>query len=187
METPVTQINPDSQAATPNAAGQAQDFRQMPHNIEAEQGLLGALLINNDALDQVSDFLQARHFFDPVHMRIYEAVSKLIGNGNLASPVTLKTYMEMDEGLVQLGGASYLARLASNATTIANAQQYGRTIYDLAIRRELIVVGEEMMADAFDAEIDDSPADQIDKAEQALYCLERCSVFPSHFYDAIHL
>jgi replicative DNA helicase len=181
LETPVTQINPDSQAAAPNAAGQTQDFRQMPHNIEAEQGLLGALLINNDALDQVSDFLQSRHFFDPVHMRIYEAVSKLIGNGNLASPVTLKTYMEMDEGLVQLGGASYLARLASNATTIANAQQYGRTIYDLAIRRELIVVGEEMMADAFDAEIDDSPADQIDKAEQALYSIAEKGAHSSGF------
>ena len=180
METPVTQINPDSQAAAPNAAGQTQDFRQIPHNIEAEQGLLGALLINNDALDQVSDFLQARHFFDPVHMRIYEAVSKLIGNGNLASPVA-KTYMEMDEGLVQLGGASYLARLASNATTIANAQQYGRTIYDLAIRRELIVVGEEMMADAFDAEIDDSPADQIDKAEQALYSIAEKGAHSSGF------
>jgi replicative DNA helicase len=160
MENPIAQISPPESTA---------DYRQLPHNIEAEQGLLGALLINNDALDQIANFLLSKHFFDPVHQRIFEAISKLIGNGNLASPVTLKTYLEMDEGLAELGGTSYLARLASNATTISNARQYGKTIYDLAIRRELIIVGEEMIGDAFDGDIDDSPERQIDKAEQALY------------------
>ena len=160
METPVAQIAAQSEHA---------EAPQLPHNIEAEQGLLGALLINNDALEQIFDFLLARHFFDPVHARIYEAVSKLINNGNLASPVTLKTYLDHDDGLATLGGAGYLARLASNATTIANARQYGRTIYDLAVRRELITVGEEMIADSFEAEIDENPASLIDKAEQSLY------------------
>ena len=160
MESPITQISPPESTS---------DYRQLPHNIEAEQGLLGALLINNDALDQIANFLLSKHFFDPVHQRIFEAISKLIGNGNLAYPVTLKTYLEMDEGLAELGGTSYLARLASNATTISNARQYGKTIYDLAIRRELIIVGEEMIGDAFDGDIDDSPERQIDKAEQALY------------------
>ena len=160
METPVAQIAAKSEHA---------EAPQLPHNIEAEQGLLGALLINNDALEQISDFLLARHFFDPVHARVYEAVSKLINNGNLASPVTLKTYLDHDDGLATLGGAGYLARLASNATTIANARQYGRTIYDLAVRRELITVGEEMIADSFKAEIDENPASLIDKAEQSLY------------------
>ncbi|MCH1568609.1 MAG: replicative DNA helicase [Alphaproteobacteria bacterium] len=161
-DTPVTPLNPASEP-------QSADFRQVPHNIEAEQGLLGALLINNDALDQVADFLKPAYFHDPVHQRIFEAISKLVGNGNLASPVTLKTYLEMDEGLVALGGVGYLARLASNATTIANAKQYGRTIYDLAIRRLLIIVGQEMIGHAFDADIDEDPDDQIDNAEQALY------------------
>ena len=82
METPITHLNPTQETA---------DFKQMPHNIEAEQGLLGALLINNDALDQVADFLKADYFYDPVHQRIFEAIYKLVGNGNLASPVTLKT------------------------------------------------------------------------------------------------
>jgi replicative DNA helicase len=161
-DTPVTPLNPASEPQTA-------EFRQVPHNIEAEQGLLGALLINNDALDQVAEFLKPAYFHDPVHQRIFEAISKLVGNGNLASPVTLKTYLEMDEGLASLGGVGYLARLASNATTIANAKQYGQTIYDLAIRRQLIVVGQEMIGDAFDADIDDKPDNQIDKAEQALY------------------
>ena len=84
METPVAQIAAQSEQV---------EAPQLPHNIEAEQGLLGAVLINNDALEQISDFLLARHFFDPVHARIHEAISKLINNGNLASPVTLKTYL----------------------------------------------------------------------------------------------
>ncbi len=162
MDTPVTPLNPIQES---------DDFKQLPHNIEAEQGLLGALLINNDALDQVADFLKPEYFFDPVHQRIYEAISKLIGNGNLASPVTLKTYLEMDEGLSLLGGVGYLARLASNATTIANAKQYGQTVYDLAIRRQLILVGQEMVGDAYDGDIDQDPNTQIDKAEQALYSI----------------
>ena len=83
-DAPVTPLNPSIEPQTP-------DFRQVPHNIEAEQGLLGALLINNDALDQVAEFLKPAYFHDPVHQRIFEAISKLVGNGNLASPVTLKT------------------------------------------------------------------------------------------------
>ena len=153
---------------SPNASA---DYREMPHNIEAEQALLGALLINNDAIDQIVDFLNASHFFDPVHGRLYEVMSKLVWQGNLASPITVKTYMEGDEGLEQLGGAAYLARLASNATTLANSKAYGRVIFELAIRRELIVIGEEMAVTAYDSDIDHAPSAQIDHAEQALYDL----------------
>ena len=91
MDTPIAQI-----ATQTNQ----NDAPQLPHNIEAEQGLLGALLINNDAMEQISDFLLARHFFDPVHARIFEAISKLVNNGNLASPVTLKTYLDDQPGIV---------------------------------------------------------------------------------------
>jgi replicative DNA helicase len=182
MEDHITHISP-SENPRDQERQSADAYRQLPHNIEAEQGLLGALLINNDALDQIANFLLAKHFFDPVHERIFESISKLIGNGNLASPVTLKTYLELDEGLAELGGASYLARLASNATTISNARQYGQTIYDLAIRRELIVVGEEMIGDAFESEIDDSPERQIDKAEQALYEIAEKGAHSSGFMN----
>lgn len=150
-------------------AEQSEAYRALPHNIEAEQGLLGALLVNNDVLDRVADFLLPRHFHDPVHARIFEAAAKFIGMGNAASPVTLKNYFENDEGLAQLGGTAYLSKLASNATTIINAKQYGQTIYDLAIRREMISLGEVMVNKAFESEIDESPAEQIEKAEQALY------------------
>ena len=148
---------------------QAAEYRSLPHNIEAEQGLLGALLVNNDVLDRVRDFLEPHHFHDPVHGRIFEAAAKFIDNGNAASPVTLKNYFEHDEGVNQLGGTAYLSKLASNATTIINAKQYGKTIYDLALRREIIKLGENMVVTAHDAEIDDSPSQQIETAEQALY------------------
>lgn len=167
MDPQITQL-PTSRASKSQEQAST-EYRTLPHNMEAEQGLLGALLVNNDALDKVADFLLPRHFFDPVHGRIYEAASKFISNGNAASPVTLKTYFENDEGLAQLGGTTYLSKLVGTATTIINAAQYGRTIYDLAIRRELIGLGEEMAQTAHDSEIDESPAEQIETAEQALY------------------
>ena len=166
----------------PNSSGDI-DAPSMPHNLEAEQGLLGALLLNNDSFDRISDFLKGVHFFDPVHERIFDAVAKLISNGNLASPVTLKTYLEHDAGLSELGGGAYLARLVSNATTIANAKQYGQTIYDLAIRRELIVVGEDLVYQAQHATIDVKPEQQIEGAEQALYDLAEKGAVSKGFFS----
>jgi replicative DNA helicase len=106
-----------------------EDYRLAPHNLEAEQALLGAILVNNEACDRVSNFLQPEHFYEGVHARIYEAAATRIRAGQLASPVTLKTYFEQDDTLQEIGGAAYLARLAASATTIINAEDYGRTIY----------------------------------------------------------
>ncbi|MEX2249287.1 MAG: replicative DNA helicase, partial [Parvibaculum sp.] len=146
-------------------------YRVQPHNIDAEQALLGAILVNNESYDRVAGFLEPTHFFDALHGRIYEAAAKLITQGHLASPVTLKNFFERDAALAEIGGAQYLARLAGAATTIINAEEYGRTIYDLAIRRELIQVSIEMHGRAYDAPVDDTPAQQILDAEQSLYQL----------------
>src|SRR5438876_6724102 len=116
-------------------------YRSPPHNIEAEQALLGAILVNNEACDRVSSFLDPSHFFEAVHARIYEAAATLIRAGKLASPVTLKTYFERDETLKDIGGPVYLARLAAAATTIINAEEYGRSIYELAQPRKLLTFG----------------------------------------------
>src|SRR5512137_181019 len=116
------------------------NFRQVPHNIEAEQALLGAILVNNEALDRVTDFLEPVHFYDPLHAEIYETATKLIQAGKQATPVTLKTFFENAEPIgPNMTVPQYLGRLAANATTIINAHDYGQTIYDLAIRRNLIV------------------------------------------------
>jgi replicative DNA helicase len=145
-------------------------YRTPPLNTEAEQALLGAILVNNDAFDRVSDFLKAEHFVEEIHRRIYEIAGSLIRAGKLASPITLKTFL----GEHDLGGVSvpqYLARLAAEATTIINANDYGRTIHDLAVRRELIQIGEDVVNVAYDAPVDSSPRDQIEEAERRLYSI----------------
>lgn len=147
-------------------------FREAPHNIEAEQALLGAILINNEALDRVSMFLEPGHFFDPLHAEIFETTGKMIHAGKQATPITLKTFFENAEPIdANLTVPQYLGRLAAHATTIINAEDYGRTIYDLAIRRALITVGEDMVNLAYDAPIDFPPETQIQDAETRLFDL----------------
>jgi len=146
-------------------------WRQVPHNIEAEQALLGALLINNDAYDRVSDFLKPAHFYEPLHAKIYEVISALVGLGKLANPVTLKPFIPADEKIGEITVFNYVVRIATEAVTIINAADYGRTIYDLAIRRSLINLGEDVVNTAYDAPVDLSPAKQIEEAEQKLFQL----------------
>jgi replicative DNA helicase len=156
-------------------------FRESPHNLEAEQALLGAILVNNEALDRVSTFLKPGHFFDRLHGRIFESASKLIMGGKRATPITLKTFFQNDEPVADLPVPQYLGRLAANATTIINAEDYGRTVYDLAIRRQLIDIGEGMVHTAFDSPIDAAPSDQIEDAEQQLYELAETGKYGAGF------
>src|SRR4029079_8789550 len=144
----------------------APQFRNAPQNIEAEQALLGAILVNNEAFYRVSDFLEPQHFFEPVHQRIYELSSNLIRAGKIATPVTLKTFLPPDIDVGGMNGSQYLARLAAEATTVINAADHGRTIDDLSMRRNLIRIGEDMVNSAFDAPVDAVPRDQIEEAER---------------------
>ena len=154
------------------AAPDALPFRTAPHNIEAEQALLGAILINNEANDRVSAFLEPQHFFDPLHQQIFEVTGKLIGAGKQATPITLLTFFENTEAIdANLTVPQYLVRLAASATSVFNAHDYGQTIYDLAIRRNLITIGEDLVNVAFDSPVDFPPDEQIQDAEQKLYGL----------------
>ena len=143
----------------------------VPHSIEAEQQLLGAILTNNDLFDRVASILRADHFYDPVHARIFETASARIAKNNLASPVTLKAFMEDDSGLAELGGPAYLVRLAGAAISSFAVRDYAEMIYDLAIRRELITVGNDIAAKAARVDVDSEPKEQIVDAEQKLYAL----------------
>ena len=152
------------------AAGEPLEFRQPPHNIEAEQALLGAILINNEAMDRVAGFLEPHHFYDPLHQQIYEVAGKLIQAGKQATPITLRTFFENAEPIDDdLTVPQYLGRLAANATTIINAADYGRTICDPAIRRALISIGEDLVNTAYDSPVDFPPEQQIEEAENRLY------------------
>ncbi|KKC34644.1 replicative DNA helicase [Devosia psychrophila] len=145
-------------------------FRLAPHNVEAEQALLGAILINNDAFYRVSDFLEPTHFYEPVHRDIYELAGKIIRAGKSADPTTIKTHLP-DQLLPDITMAQYLARLAAEATTVLNAADYGQAIYDLAIRRNLILVGEEMVQVAYESDVEMTPNKQIEKVEGELFQL----------------
>ncbi|MDH2328411.1 replicative DNA helicase [Cereibacter sp. SYSU M97828] len=147
------------------------DTDALPHNIEAEQQLLGAILTNNDVYDRVSSLCKADHFYDPVHARIFEVASARIQKNALASPVTLKAFLEDDPGLRELGGPAYLARLAGAAISAFAARDYAQMIYDLAVRRELIALGRDISAKAAKVDVASEPKEQIVEAEQRLYKL----------------
>ncbi len=153
------------------AGAEVETPESVPHSTEAEQQLLGAILTNNDIYDRVASIIGPQHFYEPVHARIYEIASARIAKNNLASPVTLKSYMENDEGLRELGGPAYLARLAGAAISTYAVRDYAQMIYDLAIRRELIGLGHDIAGKAANVEVESEPKDQIVEAEQKLYAL----------------
>ncbi len=164
-------------------AKQEEFYRSPPQNIEAEQALLGAILVNNDAFYRVSDFLEPDHFSEAVHRQIYKVAGDMIRAAKKANPVTLKTFLPADEKIGDMSVAHYLARLASDATTIINAEDYGRSIYDLATRRSLITIGEDMVNIAFDAPVDMPPAQQIEDAERRLFEVAETGRYDGGFHS----
>src|SRR4029077_20466696 len=143
--------------------------RMLPHSIEAEQGLLGAILINNEAFYRVQDFLDDKHFFEPINGQIFELLGRFIRAGKTANTVTLKPYLPVDLKIEGLSVDQYLARLAAEATTIINAEDYGRLVYYLAVRRALIGIGGDIVNLAYDAPTEATPSTHIEDAERRLY------------------
>lgn len=146
-----------------DGAGQ---IRQAPHNVEAEQALLGALLLNNEIFDRVTAIVTADHFFDPVHARIFQTVAGEIRADRRADPVTLKTLLADDPGLAQLGGTDYLARLAACAISIVAAPDYAHAIRNHATQRALVQAGERLQVAACEAY--DEPMNALSAAQSDL-------------------
>jgi replicative DNA helicase len=174
-------MSPIDSALRKQVEAPAQQYRSAPHNIEAEQALLGAILVNNEAFYRVSDFLDAEHFFEPIHQKIYGLARDLIRAGKLATPVTLKTFLDAGIDIGGMTVTQYLARLAAEATTIINSEDYGRTVYDLFIRRSLILLGEDMVNVAYDAPVDFAPRNQIEDAERKLFDLAESGRYDGGF------
>jgi len=177
-------LDPDDSRAAD--AGDALGYRVLPHNEEAEQALLGAILIDNVAYDQVSTFLEPEHFYIPVHGRVFEAARKLIARGQIANPVTLKSYFEADDSLAEVGGARYLARLAAAAVSIINVEDYGHVVRDLSVRRDLIRIGEDVVTTAFDPLVEETATSQIEQAEARLYELAETGQDQAGFRSLSH-
>ena len=135
----------------------------MPHNIIAEQLMLGALLINNEEINKISDFLASSHFYMPIHQKIFLAIQSYFERGIIATPVTLKNYFDNEQELQALGGITYLAKLTNLATTIVNVLDHGKIIYDLYIRRKLIELGQDVVSEAFKENLEITPSNQIEQ------------------------
>ena len=141
-----------------------------PHNLEAEMALLGAILVNNTALDKVSAFLKAEHFSEGLHQRLFETVSGMIGRGHVVTPVSLIPYFREDAAMEELGGAAaYLGKLAAIAAPTVNVEEYGREIYELARRRALIEIGSNLAVEARSPDPEVRVSDIIEETEKALY------------------
>ena len=151
-----------------------------PHNIDAEQALLGAILVNNEAFYRVSDFLLAEHFYEALHGAIYEVCGTIIRAGKAATPITVKEYLQADL-FVGVTMPQYLARLAAEATTVVNANDYGRVVHDHFIRRSLIGIGQQMTERAFHVELDAPPDKQLEDTERALFELAQKGQFGTGF------
>ena len=159
-------------AETLRPADRASDIaRTPPHNDEAEMALLGALLQNNRSFERVGEFLKPEHFANRIHGRLFEAMARLIEKGQIADQITLRQYFEADGDLAEIGGWPYIMQISHSVVSIINAEDYGRTIHDLYLRRQLIGLGEDMVNGAFSSDIDSDAKGQIEAAEQQLYNL----------------
>lgn len=145
--------------------------RELPQNMEAEQAILGSLLIDNRGLEKVGDFLREEHFFTPAHGRIFAAIVTMNERGQNASPITLKDYFTSDEDLSEVGGASYLADLAGSVVSIINTKDYAKAVTDLHLRRALIEIGQDVVNDAYAPTLEKEVTATIENAEAQLFSL----------------
>lgn len=158
-------------------------YREMPNNIEAEQSLLGLLLVNNEYYGRVNELVFADHFYDPIHKRIYAAISKLIERGQIATPLVLKNQFDQDEALEELGGSKYLFNLAKAAVEIYDPMEVAMVIRDLANRRRLIEIGADMVNKAHKVDVDSTAITQIEQAEGELFDLAEQGQVGKAFQD----
>ncbi|UYY59437.1 replicative DNA helicase [Sphingomonas sp. S2-65] len=141
----------------------------LPANVEAEAALLGAMMIDNRVAEDVLQKIRPEHFFEPLHGRIYDAISTMVGDNRLATPVTLRPLFAADAAMKELGGPAYLAQLTGNPASLIGARSFADQIYDLAMLRALVTVGRDLVDGALDTSQDINPAKQIEQAELKLY------------------
>ena len=152
-------------------AGSTPPSRTMPNNLQAEQNLLGAILLDNSVLERIDDRLLADHFYDPFHGRIFATMQRLVERGQLANPVTLKSFFTDSEDFQSDSAESYLSELADGVISITQAPDYAKIIHEAHVRRQLILIGDEVILDASHPEVDVPAHQQIETAESKLFRL----------------
>jgi len=156
--------------------------RQMPCNIEAEQALIGSVLVSNEIYDEISTIVDSKKFFDPIHARIFETIEKLISKGLLANPITLKNYFENNEGLKELGGQEYLIKITKFSTSVKQSIDYANIVHEMHVRRELIKISDTVLNEASNnKDVTSSGEEMIQNAEKSLFDLAERGHFNRSF------
>ena len=159
------------------------NLRILPMNLEAEQALLASLLTDNKTYEKISDFLRPNHFYDDINSKIFEGISKLIEKNLLADPITLKNYFIQKNELELIGGDKYLIELAKNSTVLSNVNEYGKQIYDLFQRREVIKISDNIINEAHSFDLETNASEIIEKAESELFNLSSTGEAGKDFQD----
>ncbi|MEK9544782.1 MAG: replicative DNA helicase [Pelagibacteraceae bacterium] len=157
------------------------EANKLPSNIEAEQSLIGSVLVNNDIIDEVSNIVNSSKFFDPIHKKIYEVIETLNNKGMIANPITLKNYFEKDSGLNEVGGVDYLIKLTRFSSSIKQAIDYAKIIHEMYVKRELIFISDQISDEAKDEKVEKTGENIIEDAEKSLFDLAERGNFTQTF------
>ena len=152
-------------------------FKELPNNIEAEQAVIGSILVSNDIFDEINTIISSINFYDPMHQKIFEAVESLIYKGMLANPITLKNYFEDEKD--DLNVPEYLVKITKFSTSVRQAIEYSKIIYDMFVRRELIKISEQTIDSAKLNELDSNGQSIIESSERLLFDLAEKGSFNS--------
>ena len=155
---------------------------KQPANIEAEQALIGSILVNNDIIDEVSTIINSNIFYDPAHIKIYEVIENLNNKGMIANPITLKNFFEKDNMLDDVGGTEYLVKLTRFSGSTKQAVDYAKIIHEMYLRRELVLISDKLSSDTLNANTKEENAESIiESTEKSLFDLAERGSFHSHF------
>ena len=161
---------------------QKKTLNKQPSNLEAEQALLGSILVNNDIIDEVSTLINSNIFYDPAHIKIYEVIENLNNKGMIANPITLKNYFEKDNMLNEVGGTEYLVKITRFSGSVKQAIDYAKIIHEMYLRRELVLVSDKLSADTLNASSEEKNAEKIiEDTEKSLYDLAEKGTFSQSY------
>ena len=144
-----------------------ENFKELPNNIEAEQSVIGSILVNNEIFDEINTIISNANFYDPMHQKIFSSIENLIYKGMLANPITLKNYFENEKDEINV--PEYLVKITKFSTSARQAIEYSKIIYDMFVRRELIKISEQMIDNAKENNLDTSGQNIIENSEKLLY------------------
>ena len=155
---------------------------KQPSNLEAEQALLGSILVNNDIIDEISTIVNSKIFYDPAHVKIYDVIQNLNNKGMIANPITLKNFFEKDNMLDEVGGTEYLVKLTRFSGSTKQAIDYARVIHEMYLRRELVMVSDKLSSDTLNANNEEKNAEKIiEETEKSLYDLAEKGTFSQSY------